>query len=137
MAKAGDKGIPLEDYIKLHEPEPLVRAKLDREELRYTWIDADGNVRASDDGGPRPPKGWWTAFTTIDRERREVWGNAVVVPTFLTMFFVKVYPVTPAVEHPAQEAPRRGRPSSAPLVLEEAERRLQGSDRALHHTARP
>ena len=43
------------------------------------------------------------------------------------------YPaVTPAVEHPAQKAPRRGRPSPAPLVLEEAERRLQGSDRALH-----
>jgi hypothetical protein len=48
------------------------------------------------------------------------------------MFFVKVHPVAPAVEHPAQEAPRRGRPSSAPLVLEEAERRLQGSDRAIH-----
>jgi hypothetical protein len=124
MAEAGDKGIPLEDYIKLHEPEPLVRAKLDRGELRYTWTDSDGHSRASDDGGSQPPKGWWLRpFTKIDRERREVWGN--------TMFFVKVYPVTPAVEHPAQEAPRRGRPSSAPLVLEEAERRLR-SDRALH-----
>ena len=132
MAEAGDKGIPLEDYIKV-QPEPLVRAKLDRDELRYTWTDADGNVRASDDGGPRPPKDWWTAnSTTIDRELREVCGNAVVVPTFLTMFFVNVYPVTLAVEHPAQKAPRRGRPSPAPLVLEEAERRLQGSDRALH-----
>ena len=40
--------------------------------------------------------------------------------------------VMPAVEHPAQDAPRRGRPSSAPLVLEEAKQRLQGSDRALH-----
>jgi hypothetical protein len=31
MAEAGDKGIPLKDYIKVHEqPEPLVRAKLDR-----------------------------------------------------------------------------------------------------------
>jgi hypothetical protein len=79
------------------QPEPLVRAKLDRDELRYTWTDADGNVRASDDGGLRPPKDWWTAnSTTIDRGRREVWGNAVVVPTFLTMFFVNVYPVTPA-----------------------------------------
>ena len=58
MAEAGDKGIPLEDYIKV-QPEPLVRAKLDRDELRYTWTEADGNVRASDDGGPRPPKGWW------------------------------------------------------------------------------
>ena len=61
MARAGDKGIPLEDYIKLHEqPEPLARAKLDRGELRYTWIDINGNARASDDGGPQPPKGWWT-----------------------------------------------------------------------------
>ena len=60
MAEAGDKGIPLEDYIKVHEqPEPLVRAKLDRGELRYTWIDVNGNARASDDGGPQPPKGWW------------------------------------------------------------------------------
>ena len=25
-----------------------------------------------------------------------MWGNAVVVPTFLRMFFVNVYPVTPA-----------------------------------------
>src|SRR5262245_58730650 len=133
MAEAGDKGIPLEDYIKLHEPEPLVRTKLDRGELRYTWTDSDGHSRASDDGGPQPPKGWWLRpFTKIDRERREVRGNTVVVPTYLTMFFVNVYPVTPAVEHPAQEAPRRGRPSSAPLVLKEAERRLQGSDRVLH-----
>ena len=88
MAKA-DKGIPLEDYIKLHEPEPLVRTKLDRGELRYSWTDSDGRSRASDDGGPQPPKGWWLRpFTKIDRERREVWEN--------TMFFVNVYPVTPA-----------------------------------------
>ena len=92
MAKAGDKGIPLEDYIKFHEqPEPLVRTKLDRGELRYTWTDTDGNARASDDGGPQPPKGWWLRpLTTIDRERREG------VPCGTTMFFVKVYPVTPA-----------------------------------------
>ena len=138
MAEAGDKGIPLEDYIKLHEPEPLVRTKLDRGELRYTWVDADGNARASDDSGPQPPKGWWLmVLTAIDRERRLVRGCAFVEPTFPDMYFVKVYPVAPAVEHPAQEAPRRGRPSSAPLVLEEAERRLQGSDRALHISARP
>ena len=37
-----------------------------------------------------------------------------------------------AHEHPAQEAPRRGRPSSASLVLEEAERRLRSSDSARH-----
>jgi hypothetical protein len=31
MAEAGDKGTPLKDYIKVHEqPEPLVRAKLER-----------------------------------------------------------------------------------------------------------
>ena len=36
MAEAGDKGIPLEDYIKFMKPEPLVRTKLDRGELRYT-----------------------------------------------------------------------------------------------------
>jgi hypothetical protein len=132
MAKAAAKGILLGDYIKFHAPEPLVRTMLDRGELRYEWVDADGRHRASDDGGPQPPPGWWLwPFTKIDRERREVSGNAVV-PTFFTMFFVKVFPVTPAVEHPAQEAPRRGRPSSAPLVLEEAERRLQGSDRARH-----
>ena len=69
MAEAGDKGIPLEDYIKFHEPEPLVRTKLDRDELRYTWTEADGNVRASDDGGSRPPKDWWTANFDHDRSR--------------------------------------------------------------------
>ena len=133
MAKAAAKGIPLEDYIKWHAPEPLVRTMLDRGELRYEWVDADGRHRASDDGGPQPPKGWWTAnSTTIDRERREVLGSANFGPAF-PMFFVRVFPaVTPAVERPAQEAPRRGRPSSAPLVLKEAEGRLQGSDRTRH-----
>jgi hypothetical protein len=130
MAKADEEGIPFEDYIKV-KPEPLVRTKLDRGELRYTWVDADGNARASDDGGPQPPKGWWgmVETTKFDRERRSVRGLAYLEPSFPEMFFVRVYPV-PAVEQQAQEAPRRGRPSSAPLVLEEAERRLQGSDRA-------
>jgi hypothetical protein len=134
MAEAGDKGIPLEDYIKLHEPEPLVRVKLDRGQRRYAWVDADGNARASDDGGSQPPKGWWLAtLTTIDCERRSVRGCAFLEPTFPPMFFVRVFPaVTPAAEHPAQEAPRRGRPSSASLVLEEAERRLRSSDKALY-----
>ena len=132
MAKADDKGIPLEDYIKLHEPEPLVRTKLDRGELRYTWVDADGNARASDDSGPQPPKDWWLmVLTAIDCERRLVRGCAFVEPTFPDMYFVRVYPA-PAVEHPAQKAPRRGRPSSASLVLEEAERRLHSSDRPRH-----
>ena len=131
MAEAGDKGIPLEDYIKV-KPEPLVRTKLDRGELRYTWVDADGNARASDDGGSQPPNGWWLMVETtkFDRERRSVRGLAFVEP-FPEMFFVRVHPA-PAVEHPAQEAPRRGRPSSASLVVEEAERRLRGSDKALH-----
>ncbi len=94
MAEAGDKGIPLEDYIKVHEqPEPLVRTKLDRGELRYTWVDAYGNARASDDSGPQPPKGWWLmVLTAIDCERRLVRGCAFVEPTFPEMFFVKVFP---------------------------------------------
>ena len=68
MAEADDKGIPLEDYIKV-KPEPLVRTKLDRGELRYTWVDADGNARASDDGGPQPPKGWWGMVNDQVRSR--------------------------------------------------------------------
>jgi hypothetical protein len=133
MAKAAAKGIPLGDYIKFHAPEPLVRAKLDRGELRCTWIDINGNARASDDGGPQPPKGWWTRpeFTVIDYEQSSVRGNAQIPPTFPPMFFVKVFPVV-AVEHLTQKAPRRGRPSSASLVLEEAERRLRSSDKALY-----
>jgi hypothetical protein len=130
MAKAAAKGIPLEDYIKVHEqPEPLVRAQLDREELPYTWIDINGNARASDDGGPQPPKGWWPRpeFTVIDYEQRSVRGNAQIPPTFPPMFFVKVFPVV-AVEHLTRKAPRRGRPSSAPLVLQEAIRRLLSGD---------
>ena len=136
MARADDEGIPFEDYIKLHEPEPLVRTKLDRGELRYTWVDANGNARASDDGGSQPPKGWWgmVETTRFDRERRSVRGLAFLEPAFPEMFFVRVYPA-PALEHPAQEAPRPGRPSSASLVLEEAERRLRSSDKA--NTTRP
>jgi hypothetical protein len=132
MAEAGDKGISLEDYIKDYEqPETLVRAQLDRGELRYTWKDNNGNLRASDDGGPLPPKGWWPRpeFTVIDYEQRSVRGNAQIPPTFPPMFSVKVFPVV-AVEHLAQKAPRRGRPSWASLVMEEAERRLLSSDRA-------
>jgi hypothetical protein len=132
MAKADDEGIPLEDYIKV-TPEPHVRTMLDCGQLRYTWDDANGNARASDDSGLQPPKGWWLmVMTVIDRERRLVRGCAYMEPAFSDMYFVKVYPAaTPAVEHPAQEAPRRGRPSSASLVLEEAERRLRSSDKAL------
>ena len=130
MAKADEEGIPFEDYIKV-TPEPLVRTKLDRGELRYTWVNADGNARASDDGGSQPPKDWWgRVLTKFDRERRSVKGLAFV-ELFPEMFFVRVYPA-PAVEHPAQEVPRRGRPSLASLVLEEAKRRLQSSDRARH-----
>ena len=106
MAEAGDKGIPLEDYIKVAR---AVRAhRLDRGELRYTWVDADDNARASDDSGLQPPKGWWLmVLTAIDCERRLVRGCAFVEPTFPDMYFVRVYPA-PAVEHPAQEAPRQG-----------------------------
>ena len=132
MAKADDEGIPFEDYIKV-KPESFVRTMLDCGQLRYTWVDANDNARASDDGGSQPPKGWWRMVETtkFDRERHSVKGLAFLEPAFPEMFFVRVYPA-PAVEHPAQEAPRPGRPSSASLVLEEAERRLRGSDKALH-----
>jgi len=133
MAKTDDEGIPLEDYIKV-TPEPHVRTMLDCGQLRYTWVDANGNARASDDSGRQPPKGWWTmVMTAIDRERRLVRGCAFMEPASADMYFVKVYPAaTRAVEHPAQEALRRGRPSSASLVLVEAGRRLQSSNRARH-----
>jgi hypothetical protein len=106
MAEAGDKGIPLEDYIKLHEPEPLVRVKLDRGQRRYAWVDADGNARASDDGGSQPPKGWWLAtLTTIDCERRSVRGCAFLEPTFPPMFFVKVFPAVTVADTLAKSNP--------------------------------
>jgi hypothetical protein len=91
--KAGDGGIPLVDYIK-YTPEPFARAQLDRGELRYTWTDIKNNARASDDGGPVPPKGWWPRpeFTTINRETSEVRGNAQFAPFFPPMFFVHVFP---------------------------------------------
>ena len=98
MVGADDEGIPLGDYIKFHAPEPLVRNQLDRGELRYTWNDSAGNKRASDDGDPLPPKGWWPRpeFTKIDRETSEVVGNPQIPPRFPPMFFVRVFPaVTP------------------------------------------
>ena len=124
MAEAGDKGIPLEDYIKLHEPEPLVRAKLDRGELRYTWVDADGNARASDDSGPQPPKGWWLmVLTAIDCERRLVRGCAFVEPTFPDMYFVKVYPAVTVADTPAKSNPLSAKDW---LFAEVARRKLAG-----------
>jgi hypothetical protein len=73
-----------------------VRGQLDRGELRYTWTDIDGNARASDDGGPVPPKGWWPRpeFTWINRETSEVRGHALFPPRFPPMFFVRVFPET-------------------------------------------
>ena len=64
-------------------PETLVRVQLDRGELRYTWTDETANARASDDGGPLPPKGWWLANLTrsID-ERSSVRGHAMFAPFF-------------------------------------------------------
>ena len=67
MAKAGDKGILLADYIKFHAPEEFVRVQLDRRELRYTWTDKNDNKRASDDGRPVPPRGWWRGRDHHDR----------------------------------------------------------------------
>jgi hypothetical protein len=123
MAAAGDEGIPLEDYIKV-QPEPLVRTKLDRRELRYTWIDASGIARASDDGGPQPPKGWWTAnSTTIDRERREVRGNALFGPAF-PMFFVRVHSAVTAADAPAKSGPL----STRDWLVAEAGRRKEAGD---------
>ena len=128
-ARAGE-GIPLWDYIKFHASESFVRGQLDRSELRYTWTDIDNKVRASDDGGPVPPRGWWPRsddLTQID-EWSSVQGHAMFGPVFPKMNFVLVYPVVAA----APKAPRPGRPSSAPLVLAEAERRLGGTDRATY-----
>jgi hypothetical protein len=146
MAKAASNGILLAKYIKRHAPEPLVRDQLDRGELRYEWKDPRGKFRASDDGCPQPPKGWWLE-TTINRETSEVrldvwprfdmselWGGSwgdppepePKLPSFETMFFVRVFPT---VERPAREAPLRGAPTSAELVIEEADRRLQNTDK--------
>jgi len=114
MAKAGDKGIPLWDYIKFHAPEPFVRGQLDRGELPYTWTDINNNARASDDGGEQPPKGWWPRpeFTVID-EQSSVRGNAQIPPTFPPMFFVRVFPAI------APKTKARGRPADKfDLVLD-------------------
>jgi hypothetical protein len=118
MAKAAAKGIPLGDYIKFHAPEPLVRAKLDRGELRYTWTDINGNERASDDGGELPPKGWWTRpeFTKIDYERHSVWGYAHIPPSFPPMYFVKVYPAVTPADTPVK--PKRRSTTKFQLVLD-------------------
>jgi len=105
--QAGDWRILLGRYIKLHARESFVRVQLDRGELPYTWTDSDNNARASDDGGPVPPKGWWTRpqLTAIDRETSEVRGNALVAPRFPPMFFVRVFP---AVAPKAKAKGRRG-----------------------------
>ena len=65
-----------------------MRAKLDRGELRYTWIDVNDNARASDDGGALPPKGWWPRpeFTRIDRERQLGAGKCLFGPAFPDVF---------------------------------------------------
>lgn len=140
MAKAAGEGRWIGDYIKNCEPEHVVCMKLERGELRYTWID-NGNARASDDGGPQRPEGWWLR-ARIDREEHSVkpgydksmrWiSGPDYGPSVSTgpMYHVRI--VGPAVEQAAQKAPRRGRPSPAPLVVEEARRRLEGRDRAGH-----
>ena len=87
-----------------------MRAQLDRGELRYTWK-SNGKSRASDDGGPQPPKGWWLAtLTTIDRETSEVRGQAHLAPLFERMSFVRVFPVVTAANPPPEpETSRRKR----------------------------
>jgi hypothetical protein len=117
MAKAAAKGIPLGDYIKFHAPEPLVRAKLDRGQLRYAWVDADGKHRSSEDSGLQPPKGWWLmGLTAIDCERHSVRGCAFLGPTFPPMFFVRVFPAVTPADTPSKA---KGRPGiKFDLVLE-------------------
>ena len=94
-----------------------MRTKLDRGELRYTWVDANGNARASDDSGPQPPKGWWLmVLTVIDGERRLVRGCAFLEPTFPDMYFVRVFPAVTVADMPAKA---KGRPAiKFDLVLE-------------------
>jgi hypothetical protein len=96
-----------------------VRGQLDRGELRYTWTEIIKgnklNKRASDDGGPVPPKGWWPRpeFTTINRETSEVRGNPQFAPFFPPMFFVRVFPaVAPKVKAKGR------RPIKSKLVAE-------------------
>ena len=133
MAKADDEGIPLEDYIKLRSPSRscapsstagialhLGRCRRQRPCERRWWLAAAEKLVA--DGG----------MTTIDRERHLVRGWPSWNRPSPICISSRCTPRPLAVEHPAQEAPRRGRPSSASLVLKEAERRLRGSDRARH-----
>jgi hypothetical protein len=98
MGKAERDGIPLGGYIKANPPEHLVRAALDGGALRYTWIDAHGDHRSSDDGGKLPPQGWWRRpeFTLIDREMSEVREHAPWIfkphQLFGPMYAVRVFP---------------------------------------------
>jgi hypothetical protein len=107
-AKAATEGIPLWDYIKFHAPERLVRVQLDRGELRYTWIDAGNNTRASDDGGPQPPQGWWPRsddLTRIDETssvQSHAMFDAMFGPVFPKMNFVRVYPAGTAANPPPE-----------------------------------
>jgi hypothetical protein len=106
MAKAGDKGIPLEDYLKTH-PWPQVRAQLDRGELPYEWTDRDGCGRASDDAGSHPPPGYLMKETTrIDYKRGTVSSWAHLPPwCFPPMYSVRVFPATAPVQAPAKVTP--------------------------------
>ena len=104
-------GILLGRYIQeADEPAHLIRKKLNSGELRHSWIDADGDRRFSDDGGPQPPPGWWLrpVFTEINLETSDVREHAPHVfkarELFGSMYRVRVYP---AVE---PKAKRRGRP---------------------------
>ena len=111
MAKAGDKGILLWDYIKFHASETFVRVQLDRSELRYTWSDEGNNARASDDGGELPPKGWWPRTDDLTRidEWSSVRGHALFGPVF-PINRVRVYPTVSAANPPPEpETSRRKR----------------------------
>ena len=133
MPEADDEGIPLEQ-TSIHQGETGVARAHSARSRRTSVHVARCQPRAPCERRQRPAAAARLVgdeTTKFDRKRGSVRGLANLEPAFPEMFFVRVYPI-PAIEHPAQEASRRGRPSSAPLVLEEAEKRLRGSDKALH-----
>jgi hypothetical protein len=129
VGKAGGKGILLWDYIKsCDEPEHVVRMKLERGELRYTWFEVDGIERSSDDG-PRRPAGWWLRCM-IDREEHSVkpgydtslrwvsgpdYDSSVYVGQ---MYRVKVFPAVTAADTPAESNTKEPPRPKFQLVLE-------------------
>ena len=73
--------------------------------------------RASDDGGPRPPKDWWPRpeFTWID-EHSFVRGHALFGPVF-PMFSVRVFPAAAPADTPPEPKARKS-PTKRDVLLE-------------------